>query len=136
MQESKTVAATKISLSGEELAADRMSIAMETPAYVKTARRLSLMSVKVSEDVLETMHMSTSSAAREALKLAVVIFFPLVGVIALASLNLSRASSSLRSANAMTNNLEVAEAIRRLVTMLQRERGMTCVLLNSVGYVV
>ncbi len=126
-----------MSFVGQELVVDRGSNPMESqPTEAEAGRRQSSTVLsRLEKDTRGTLEIATTSGPREALKLAVIVLVPLVGVVSLASLNLIQASSSLRSARAMTNNLEVAEAIRRLVTMMQRERGMTCVLLNSVGYV-
>ncbi len=70
---------------------------------------------------------------RELFKLAFIILPPLVAVGFLAAMNVIRADENMASATHLQDNLYVAERIRHLVTMLQKERGMTCVFLNSRG---
>ncbi len=72
-----------------------------------------------------------SVKAAEFLKLLLVVLPPLIVMAVLAAVNMSEANRSRQAALQLQSNLENAESIRGLVTALQRERGVTCLLISS-----
>ncbi len=76
---------------------------------------------------------SLKSKATEIGKLSLIVLPPLIAVGYLSATNVMGADESKQSALNLQHNLDVAKAIGYLVTMLQKERGMTCVFLNSRG---
>ncbi len=72
-----------------------------------------------------------SGRAVELFKLLLIVLPPLVVMGILAAANVSGANTSRQAALQLQSHLENAESIRALVTALQRERGVTCLLINN-----
>lgn len=68
------------------------------------------------------------------LQLALTVLTPIFAVAALCGLTLNGEIGSFKTAQSLSKSIDAANAVGHVVTLLQKERGMSCVLLSTKRY--
>ncbi len=103
---------------------DSYSTACDTPFPWETADSTTTHTTKKAPS-------STIRRVRDILKLVAVVFPPIVALATISFLVCIQATATMEDSRKMIDHLQTSEAIKELVHMLQRERGITCIYLGS-----
>ncbi len=105
-------------------------IARQPSAELRSASVFSTGSHRSTRIKLEA-EASVGSKIKDFLKLVLVIFPPLLALIAVSWLLLNQATGTMDEANYLARQIRTSELTSKLIARLQKERGISCVYLSS-----